>query len=127
MTNFAKTINELRLKKEWSQRKLALISGVSNTEIGRIEKGEREKPSLTVISKLASAFGMSIDELLSMAGVTNSSYDVNIKKKPKKLLELIEQEEYTLNGQIATPEDKEKIARVIEALYYDAKEKNKRK
>ena len=61
MNNFATTIKELRIKRDWSQRQLALSSGVSNTEINRLEKGERSKPSLTIISKLAIAFGISVD------------------------------------------------------------------
>ena len=46
---------------------------------------------------------------------------------PKELLKILEQEDYTLNGEIASPEDKEKIAKIIELMYWDAKEQNKRK
>ena len=127
MSNFQTVIKELRNSHEWSQRKLGQVSGVSNTEIGRIENGTRPKPSLKVISKLASAFGITVDELLARAGITQTEQEYSTPKKPRKLLELIQDEEYTLNGQVATPEDREKISRLIEALYYDAKEKNKRK
>jgi len=127
MNNFATTIKELRIKRDWSQRQLALSSGVSNTEINRLEKGERSKPSLTIISKLASAFGISVDELLSLSGITETKESYKAPKKPKELIQLIEQENYTLNGQIATQEDRDKLSKIIEALYWDAKEKNKRK
>lgn len=129
MSTFGQTIKDFRLKKEWSQRKLALTSGISNTEINRIEKGERENPSLTVIQKLSAAFGITVDDLLAAAGITTrpATESTTKQKKPKELIQLIEQEDYTLNGQVATPEDREKLAKIIEALYWDAKEKNKRK
>mgnify|MGYP000573908475 CR=1 FL=1 len=49
------------------------------------------------------------------------------KNKPKDLIKLLEKEEYTLNGVLVNQEDKEKLKRIIEAAFWDAKEKNKRK
>lgn len=78
-------------------------------------------PSPEDLRTLSKLYNVTIDSL-----VGNEKLQTNTKK-PKELIQLIEQEDYTLNGQVATPEDREKLAKIIEALYWDAKEKNKRK
>ena len=52
-----KTIKELRLKKLWSQAKLAQLSGVSRTTIVAIENNQH-KPQPLTIHKLAKALGV---------------------------------------------------------------------
>lgn len=49
------------------------------------------------------------------------------KKVPKELKKLLEDEEIALNGRMMSAEDKEKMMRIIEAAFYEAKEMNKRK
>lgn len=56
-----------RLKRGLSQRKLALLSGVSNSEISRMEAGERKKPSPGVLRALAGPLGVSYEVLLMHA------------------------------------------------------------
>ena len=119
-----KALKLLRTNRKMSQRELADIIGVSQQTIGSWEVG-RTSPDPDMINKLAQYFNVPTDYLLG--NNTPAQAQAAAPKKPRKLLELIQDEEYTLNGQVATPEDREKIARVIEALYYDAKEKNKRK
>lgn len=58
-------VNHLRIQRGWSQRKLAQRAHLSNTEISRIESGERKVLSLPVIEKLCSAF--EIDKLLFLS------------------------------------------------------------
>lgn len=60
---FGKKIKLLRIKKGWSQEKLALTAGLDRTYIPSIEKGERNV-SITVIEKIAIAFDISIDKLI---------------------------------------------------------------
>ena len=61
-------IRNLREEQGLSQRQLALLSGVSNTEISRIENGERKQPSQETLNKLASCLPISYEELLITAG-----------------------------------------------------------
>lgn len=56
-------IKELRLKKGWSQEKLALESNLDRTYLPSIEKGERNV-SVTVIEKIANALNIEVSELL---------------------------------------------------------------
>ena len=50
-----------------TQRKLASMSGVSSSYIGRLEKGERH-PSASLLRKLAGPLGLSESEIFSLAG-----------------------------------------------------------
>ena len=61
-------INLLRKDKGISQRELARRAQVSHTEISRIEKGERLRPSPAVLSKLASVLGVKSELLMEAAG-----------------------------------------------------------
>lgn len=61
-------IKTLRKDKGFSQRQLAMYSKVSNTEISRIESGERQKPSPDVLKKLAQPLGVTYSELMKEAG-----------------------------------------------------------
>ncbi len=58
-------VNYLRIQRGWSQRQLAQHAHLSNTEISRIESGERKVLSLPVIEKLCSAF--ELDKLLFLS------------------------------------------------------------
>ncbi len=51
-----------------SQRQLAAVSGLSNSEISRIESGERKSPSPHVLSALAAALDLPYDSLMKEAG-----------------------------------------------------------
>lgn len=119
-----KRIKELRISNGLTQKDLAAFLGLTPKMISFYELGQRTPPS-DIILKLAEKFNVSTDYLLG------NKIDIQKEgitpKRPKELTKLIEQEEYTLNGRIATQEDKDKLAAIIEALYWDAKEKNKRK
>ena len=55
-------IRELRIKKGFSQEKLALLSDLDRTYIPSIENGKRNI-SITVLERISNALGMSISEL----------------------------------------------------------------
>ncbi|MFZ5352678.1 MAG: helix-turn-helix domain-containing protein [Bacillota bacterium] len=54
-------VARLRTEKGYSQRRFALLSGLSNTTISRIEKGETVSPDLETIKLLAKS--LNVDEL----------------------------------------------------------------
>jgi len=68
MISLGSIIRKLREEKGFSQRQLASLSGVSNTEISRIESSERKQPSQETLSKLAKCLSISYEELLVAAG-----------------------------------------------------------
>lgn len=51
-----------------SQRQLASVSGLSNSEISRIEAGDRKRPSPSVLHALSAALCISYDVLMREAG-----------------------------------------------------------
>lgn len=127
MATYSEVVKNLRTQKKWSQRQLAINANISNTEVSRIENGHRDNPSLATVEKLAKVFGITVNDFLSHIDNGQDIIINNQPKKPRDLRRILENEDYTLNGEIATQEDKEKLQKIIEALYYDAKEKNKRK
>ncbi len=64
LKKFGKHLEELRLERKLSLRKLADIADVDFSQIHRIEKGITN-PSLTMLLALADALKVSIPELLN--------------------------------------------------------------
>lgn len=62
--SLATKLAELRSKKHESLQKVADAVGVSKALIWELEKGRIANPSMEVISKLASYFGVSIEGLM---------------------------------------------------------------
>ena len=56
-------IKELREKREWSQAKLARLSGVSRSNIIRLENDDDIETSTKTLKAIADAFGVSIKYL----------------------------------------------------------------
>lgn len=66
--NLGDYLKEKRKEKGLSQRKLAELSGVSNTEISRLESGDRQNPSPKTLKAISPYLGVSYSELLKEAG-----------------------------------------------------------
>ena len=66
--NAGEYIRRRRIEKGLSQRQLAAVSGVSNSEISRIEAGERQNPSPAVLRAISKALAVPYEELLAEAG-----------------------------------------------------------
>ena len=60
----AKNIRKLRIKKGLSQEKLARMADISTVTLVKIESGVAKEPTITTVIKIASALGISIDELV---------------------------------------------------------------
>ena len=73
MSNLGSFVANLRRQKNWSQRKLALKTGVSNTEIARIERDDRVNVTLDVILKLAAAFNVSVVDMFIDTGLVDDA------------------------------------------------------
>lgn len=127
--SIGKKIKQLRENKGLSQKELADSLGVTQQAIDAWERSITN-PRKKSIDKLSSFFnvngGFFFEDDIQNKTLSN---EMIIKKenKPKDLIKLLEKEEYTLNGVLVNQEDKEKLKRIIEAAFWDAKEKNKRK
>lgn len=58
-----------RESKGLSQRELALLTHVSNTEISRIESGEREIPNPKTLRKISEYIGVNYNDLMYASGL----------------------------------------------------------
>lgn len=61
-------IRRLRLSKDISQEKLALLAEVDRSYVGRVERGDNNVAVLT-LARLASALDVSIAKLMKEAGL----------------------------------------------------------
>ncbi|NLC47233.1 MAG: helix-turn-helix transcriptional regulator [Firmicutes bacterium] len=73
-------IKKLRDQKGFSQRQLALYSGVSNTEISKIESGERKNPNPEILKKIASALNIDYTVFFKAAGYLEPDIPSNSNK-----------------------------------------------
>lgn len=68
-------VKKLRQERGWSLEEMATASGVSRSMLSEIER-ERANPTLTVTFRIASAFGMSLEDLVEGAGGGASTIQV---------------------------------------------------
>ena len=90
----AEVLKRKRIKLGLSQRELGRLSGVSHTEIFRIENGEILEYNLTILLKLCDTLGINIVELLIATGYLSKNYmDIlkNTIEVPKNFAEVKEE------------------------------------
>lgn len=85
MTEFGLLIKTKREERGLSLRKLSASCGISDSELMKIESGERKTPNYKTICCLASELGMHPVELLCAAGIMDESY-----VKPYRLIRNLE-------------------------------------
>ncbi|MEG2764823.1 MAG: helix-turn-helix transcriptional regulator [Acidaminococcaceae bacterium] len=112
-------LRELRDEAGLTQSKVADDLGISRQSYNFYENGKREL-SPDMLKVLSNYFGVSIDYLLNNIPKHNTD-------NPKDLKRLLESEAVVLNGRMFSQEDKEKILKIVEAVFWEAKEFNKRK
>jgi transcriptional regulator with XRE-family HTH domain len=62
---FGKRVRALRLKRGWTQERLAEEAELNSVQVSHIERG-RNDPKLTTVLRLASAFRITAGELLRL-------------------------------------------------------------
>lgn len=125
--NIGEKLTKLRNKKGMTQDQMADVLEIKRARYNAWENGI-SKPDIDMVSKLAKFHNVSSDFLLGTEDINNlvpewATY--KDKKDFKKMLE--EDEEIMFDGVPISDDDKEKIKRVMEAMFWDAKKKNKRK
>ena len=77
--NIGANVRRLRIAKGLTQQGLASRADVADPTISRIERGRLE-PSSTLISKLATALGSSVDDLLGKSKLTKPTFRPSITR-----------------------------------------------
>lgn len=88
-------IKDKRTKLDMSRNLLAIKTGISHTEVQRIETNERKMPSLKVLCALADALNVPQEDLLKVAGYAPDDNTSAIQRafpglKSKKQQETVE-------------------------------------
>ncbi|WP_251861078.1 helix-turn-helix domain-containing protein [Clostridium sp. Marseille-Q2269] len=90
-----------REDKGYSQRHLAHITGVSNSEISKLEKAQRLNPNLKILKKLGDALDIKYEEILEILGYIKSNYSF----KDNTSLLTNDEKEYIINTLTSTWEN----------------------
>lgn len=135
---FGAVLKRLREQKSMTINQLAEASGISNSQISRMENGIRGVPKPPTIRKLADALEVPYGELMSAAGFWDADgaakglreeapawATYKDKRDFKKMLE--EDGELMFDGIPLDAEDKQRIKDVLTGLFWEAKQMNKRK
>ncbi|OPX83415.1 MAG: helix-turn-helix protein [Pelotomaculum sp. PtaB.Bin104] len=91
MKNIGEIIKAKRKEKKLSLRDFALLCDLSHTYIDCLEKGfdprsgKPVSPTIDTLDKIANGLGMSLIELLNLAGLTQDNNQSKSKKKPNNL------------------------------------------
>lgn len=111
---FGKYLRKLREEKRISLRKLGMLTGVSAPYISHMENGRRGIPNPHTIKKLSTAFKVSYEEMMKIAGYLQEEDEalVELAKtlkeviKDSKTIDLknLDQYKFEFNGQPLSPE-----------------------
>lgn len=119
--SFGKYLESLRNQKKYSQRKLALLAGLSNTTVNRLELNQNT-PDLETVIKLSNALKCPLEDLLKHTDIEDNIYKVKADELPDRLKEL-GVEYYAVNKEAkdkgVTPEELRKMIKAILALRSD--------
>ncbi len=134
--------NKMRQTK-MSLRDFAEKCNLSHSYVRNIKKGfdprtgKQIRPTVETLEKLARGLDLTLNELLRQTGFTiTADYDsplnttkpaITYENKPKDLLKFLEQSEVMFDGMPLTENDKAKVKAALEVVFWDAKQKNKRK
>lgn len=117
-------LTQLRNKKGLTQDQLAEALGVKRARYNSWENNIA-KPDIEMIAKLAALHKVSADYIIGVDTPTPEWATYKDKRDFKNMLE--DNAEVMFDGVPISDNDKEKIKRVMEAMFWDAKKKNKRK
>lgn len=117
-------IKYYRKQKKMTQFELAERANISRSYLADVE-GDRYNPSVDTLKAIADALQISTHLLLGEDPSIPSWATSKDKRDFKKMLE--EDAPVMFDGVPLDDEDKEKVLKVMEAIFWDAKKKNKRK
>lgn len=77
---FGKNIRRIREAKEIGVNKLSRLSGVNASYISALERDEKNNPSVNILEKLASALGVSVDDIMRGESSTYDNSELDEKR-----------------------------------------------
>lgn len=107
VNNFGTYLRKLRNERGIGVNQLAIISGVSNAQISRIEKGSRNVPKPETIKKLSKALKIPYEEMMSVAGHIRDGHQLRGNSLPYYAL--------TSNDEVDIAKELEKIMKNLDS------------
>lgn len=98
MNDFGEYLKSLRVKKGLTINQLSLYSGISSSQLSRIETGKRGIPKPPTIEKLAQALKIDYNELMKAAGYIDFNGEMLPPLTEKDERDLEKDLEKVLNG-----------------------------
>lgn len=117
---FGQRLKRLREQRHLSREKIAEDLQLSYWAISKYETDKRS-PDHTTLQRLANYFEVSLDELLG-----GNPFQKLEDSKPKDLEKFLDNQEIMFDGIPLTEDDKAKIRKSLEIIFWDAREKNKK-
>ena len=78
--NFGEYLRTLRLEQKLSLREAEKLSGVSNSYLGLIERGQRPIPGADILKKLAPVYDVPVRDMMKAAGYLKNE-DVSLSEE----------------------------------------------
>lgn len=125
---FGEKLKALRLEKGYTQEKLAEMTDVSKRTLINYEQGRCYPKQTAILGKLASIFDVSVDYLITDADrYVQDAADRGGSNSAQEVAALLQSAHAMFAGGSLSEEDKDKVMRKLNELYWDAKEKNREK
>lgn len=121
--SIGKSVKHYRKKAGFTQVTLAERANMSRSYIADVE-ADRYNPSIETLRTIADALNVQVHQLLGEEGNSTPPWATAKDKRDfKKMLE--EDEPIMFDGKPISDEDREKIKKVMELIFWDTKFKNK--
>jgi transcriptional regulator with XRE-family HTH domain len=115
-------LKDLRKEKGYTIREVADRSGVSAAYISQLENGHRGIPSPEVLMKLSEGLNTSYSSLMQAAGYLEPlGYTLAAAPAPVNLRRFLRDNDLMFDGMLLTNEDKERLERMLTALFWKEK------
>lgn len=125
--DLADKIIELMDEQNISKYRLAKETGVSYTGITKILSGQTKHPQIDSIQAIASFFNKPVGYFTDQTDEDHESPDWATTKDMRDFKKMLEEDEPVMfDGVPMSTEDKEKVKRIMEALFWEAKDMNKK-
>ncbi|MBP2657788.1 MAG: helix-turn-helix domain protein [Firmicutes bacterium] len=121
MSAFPERLRQLRKDRGLTQSDFGKIFNLSKQTISGYEKGD-SNPPIETAQRFADYFGITIDDLVGRNEVILATE----QNKPKDLEKFLDNQEIMFDGVPLTEDDKAKIRKSLEIIFWDAREKNKK-
>ncbi|WP_138091000.1 helix-turn-helix domain-containing protein [Halalkalibacterium halodurans] len=108
LNSFGAKLKKLRLEKGYSLQQLAKLSNVNASYIHRLEQGNRNRPSFTIIMQLAEALKVDVIELIGN--------ELKKNKQSVTMEELFYSNEIIYKGKTLTSDAKEVLLLILEEI-----------